>query len=139
MVITMNLYINSPSYYSRIHGIDDEIYKMCRLLEKNVDIKKYTSLLDTVGITPIVAPNFEINGAKFAEVKYISLPYRMASISLHIDYLEYISVNIEEKKALIIKNILNSLLVIKKRLKNGFDYVRIENDILTLVKAPEDR
>ena len=111
---------------------------MCRLLEKNIDIKKYTSLLDTVGITPIVAPNFEINGANYAEVKYISLPYRMASISLHIDYLEYISVSIEEKKALIIKNILNSLLVIKKRLKNGFDYVQLENDILTLVKSPEE-
>ena len=134
----MNLYINSPSYYSQIHGIDDDIYKMCRLLEKNIDIKKYTSLLDTVGITPIVAPNFEINGANYAEVKYISLPYRMASISLHIDYLEYISVSIEEKKALIIKNILNSLLVIKKRLKNGFDYVQLENDILTLVKSPEE-
>ena len=50
-----------------------------------------------------------------------------------------VSVNIEEKKALIIENILNSLLVIKKRLKNGFDYVRIENDILTLVKALDDR
>ena len=132
----MNLYINSPSYYSQIHGIDDEIYIMCRLLEKNVDIKKYTSLLDTVGITPIIAPSFEIDCANYAEVKYVSLPYRMASISLHVDYLEYISVNIEEKKALIIKNILNSLLVVKKRLKNGFDYVRIENDILTLVKAP---
>ena len=102
----MNLHINSPSYYSQNHGIDDEIYEMCRLLEKNVDIKKYTSLLDTVGITPIVAPNLEIDCANYAEVKYISLPYRVASISLHIDYSEYISVNIEEKKALIIKNIL---------------------------------
>ena len=135
----MNLNINSPSYYSQIHGIDDEIYKMCRLLEKNVDIKKYTSLLDTVGITPIVASRSEINWGNYSEVKYISLSYRMANISLHIDYLEYISVSIEEKKALIIENILNSLLVIKKGLKNGFDYVRIENDILTLVKALDDR
>lgn len=134
----MNLNINSPSYYSQIHGIDDEIYKMCRLLEKNIDIKKYTSLLDIVGITPIVAPSFEIDCGNCAEVKYISMSYRMASISLHIDYFKYISANIECKKALIIKNILNSLLVIKKRLKNGFDYVRIENDILTLVKPPKD-
>ena len=134
----MNFYINSPSYYSQIHGIDDEIYKMCRLLEKDIDIKKYTSLLDTVGITPIIAPSLEIDCGNYAEVKYISLPCRMASISLHIDYSEYISVSIEEKKALIIKNILNSLLVIKKRLKNGFDYVQIENDILTLVKATQD-
>ena len=111
---------------------------MCRLLEKNIDIKKYTSLLDTVGITPIIAPSFEIDCVNYAEVKYISLPYRMANISLHIDYLEYISVSIEEKRALIIKNILNSMLVIKKRLKNGFDYVQIENDILTLVKATQD-
>ena len=87
--------------------------------------------MDTVGITPIVAPASEICDGKWKEVKYISLIYRMASISLHIDYLDYVSTNDREK--IIIDNILNSLLVIKKRLKNGFDYERIEKDILTLV------
>ena len=127
----MSFYINSPIYYTQAHGLDEDIYKVCRLLEKNIDIKNYTPLLDTVGITPIVAPASEICDGKWKEVKYISLIYRMASISLHIDYLDYVSTNDREK--IIIDNILNSLLVIKKRLKNGFDYERIEKDILTLV------
>ena len=130
----MSLYINSPSYYTAIHGVDEDIYIMCRLLEKNIDIKNYTSLLDTVGITPIIAPISEICDGKWKEVKYISLTYRMANISLHTDYLEYISaIDREKKMMLIIDNILNSLLVIKKRLKNSFDYEQLKFDILKLI------
>lgn len=130
----MSIYINSPSYYTEAHGVDEDIYKVCRLLEKNIDIKNYTSLLDTIGITPIIAPTSEICDGKWKEVKYISSTYRMASISLHIDYLGYISAIEREKKIqIIIDNILNSLLVIKKRLKNGFDYERIKKDILSAV------
>ena len=82
----MSIYINSPGYYTQICGIDDDVYKTCRLLEKNLDIKNYTSLLDTIGITPIVAPTSEICDGKWQEIKYISLAYRMANISLHVDY-----------------------------------------------------
>ena len=131
----MSISINSPGYYTQIHGIDEDVYKVCRLLEKNIDIKNYTSLLDTVGITPIVAPTSEICDGKWQEVKYISLAYRMASISLHIDYTAYVSaIGQGGRVRLIVDNILNSLLVIKKRLKNRFDYERIKEDILTLVK-----
>ena len=129
----MSIYINSPSYYTETQGVDEDVYKVCRLLEKNIDIKNYTSLLDTIGITPIIAPTSEICDGKWKEVKYISSTYRMASISLHIDYLEYISAIDQEKILLIIDNILNSLLAIKKRLKNGFDYERIKKDILSAV------
>ena len=130
----MSIYINSPSYYTQIYGIDDKVYKVCRLLEKNIDVKNYTSLLDTIGITPIVAPVEEICDNKCQEVRHISLGCRMASISLHVDYSAYISAIDQDKKLqLIIDNILNSLLIIKKRLKKGFDYEQIKKDILTLV------
>ena len=129
----MSLFINSPSYYTQIHGIDDDVYKMCRLLEKAIDIKKYTSLIDTVGITPIIAKDSKICDGKWNELKHISLAYRMASISLRIDYEKYIASNIEEKKMLIINNIFSSLLVVKKRLKDNFDYEKIKNDILESV------
>lgn len=134
MVIIMNLYINSPSYYTQLYGIDDDVYKVCRLLEKNIDVKNYTSLLDTIGITPIIAPTTEICDANWHEVKHISLAYRMASISLCVDYATYISVvDSAGKIQLILDNILNSLLVIKKRLKNDFNYDQIKKDILALV------
>ena len=132
----MSIYINSPGYYTQIYGIDDNVYKVCRLLESKIDVKNYTSLLDTIGVTPIIVPTSEICDGKWKEIKHISLACRMASISLHVDYLAYISAIDQDKKVqLIIDNILNSLLVIKKRLKNNFDYEQIKKDILTWVNG----
>ena len=133
----MSLFINSPAYFSQTHGIDDEIYQMCNILKKNIDIRQYTAALDTVGITPIIAPEEELKLGKYKEVKLISLSYRYADISLHIDYLDYLCANCNERKRIIIRNILDSLLFVKKRLKNEFDYERIENDILTLVNEKQ--
>lgn len=131
----MSIYINSPGYYTQIYGIDDNVYKVCRLLERKIDVKNYTSLLDTIGVTPIIVPTSETCDGKWKEIKYISLTYRMASVSLYVDYLAYISAIDQDKKVqLIIDNILNSLLVIKKRLKNNFDYEQIKKDILILVQ-----
>ena len=134
----MSLYINSPAYWTQLYGIDDNVYKVCRLLEKNIDVKKYTSKLDTIGVTPKIVPTSEICDGKWTEVKYISLAYRMASFSLHIDYLAYLSaIDPDKKVQLIIDNIFNSLLLVKKRLKNDFDYEQIKKDILTLVSKFE--
>lgn len=111
----MNLFINSPAYYSQTHGIDDPIYKMCLLLKKNIDIKRYTSSIDTIAITPIIAPKEEINAGKYKEVKLISLSYRYANISLRIDYSNYLCADFSERKKIIVINILNSLLYVKKK------------------------
>ena len=108
----MSLFINSPSYYTANHGIDEEIYKMCKLIEKNVDVKTYTSQLDTIGITPIIAPKEEICDGKFKEVKLVNISYRFASISLQLHYQTYVSADMTEKKLLIINNVLMSLSLI---------------------------
>ena len=130
----MSLSINSPSYYTAIHGIDDEIYRFCRLIEKSIDIRKYTSKIDNIGIIPIIAPKNELNSGKWQETKKVSLAYRLAIISLTIDYSQYIGSDINGKKVLIADNVCRSLLVISKRLKNDFLYEEIKNDFLTLLK-----
>ena len=129
----MSLYINSPSYYSHIHGVDDEIYKMCSLICKNINIKNYTSKLDSIGITPIIAPINVIEKGLFKEVKKISLTYRFAALSLHIDYEKYLYGDIERQKSLILDNIFRSLMVVKKRLGASFDYDGLEKDILLII------
>ncbi len=58
-----------------------------------------------------------------------SLPYRMASISLASDYDIFLEADVIAKKQLIVENILKSLEIIKRRLKDKFDYDQIENDI----------
>ena len=131
----MNFRINSPAYYTQIHGIDDEIYKMCLVLSKNLDVTRYTAELDSIAITPIVAPIEETNDGKWKEVKIVSLSYRYADISLQIDYQKYVFSDLLCKKELLIDNLLKSLLVVKKKLGKRFDYNNIEKDILLAINS----
>ncbi len=114
-------------------GILEEVYSMCRCIEKNIDIVNYTSEIDTIGITPIIAPDDAINKGLWKEYKQVSLGYRFANISLSIDYADYVSSGISRKKHLIIENILKSLFLIKQHLGKNFDYEAIEKDMLDLL------
>ncbi len=118
----MNLHINSPSYYTTQYGVCDEIYQMCSLISRSIDVSKYTDCLDTIGILPIIAPKDLLDSGKYTETELISLTYRYASISISSDYDVFLNADIDEKKDIILHNIFNSLLIIKKRLKNQFDY-----------------
>lgn len=131
----MNLFVNSPAYYTKINGVVDDIYQFCMVISRNIDIALYTNSLDTIGITPIIVPANMLGGGEWKEVKQISLPYRMANISLHADYNSYHSGNISIKKQIIVDNILESLMVIKHKLKKDFDYERIEKDIKFLTSS----
>ena len=129
----MNLFINSPAYYTQENGVIDDIYQLCRMISLNIDITLYTDALDTIGITPIIAPTQILESGKWKEVRKISLPYRMASISLISDYDSFLKADMVSKRNIIIANILKSLGVIKKRLKDKFNYDQIENDIKNLL------
>ena len=70
---------------------------------------------------------------KWKEEKKISLPYRMASISLVSDYDIFLKADMMTKRKIIVENILKSLGAIKRRLKDKFDYEQIKNDIENLL------
>lgn len=125
----MNLFINSPCYYTQEFGIIDDIYHLCRTISKNIDITLYTEVLDTIGITPIIAPKNLLDMGKWKENKLVSKLYRFASISLVSDFDSFVIANIPEKKKIIVDNIIKSLGVVKRKLKNQFDYERIVLDI----------
>ena len=129
----MNLFINSPSYYTQENGVIDDIYQLCRMISRNIDITLYTDALDTIGITPIIAPTQILESGKWKEERRISLPYRMASISLISDYDSFLKADMMSKREIILENILKSLGVIKRRLKDKFDYEQMENDIKNLL------
>lgn len=42
----MNLFINSPSYYTQEYGVIDEIYRMCAYISENIDIRLYTECFE---------------------------------------------------------------------------------------------
>lgn len=128
----INLFINSPSYYTEEYGVMDDIYSLCKLISDRIDITLYTDALDTIGIAPIIAPK-QVLDSGCKEVKMISMRYRMANISLYCDYNNFIKADLALKKVMIVENIINSLYVIKKRLKNKFNYTQIVNDIKNLL------
>ena len=128
----MEININSPSYYKTVHGIDNEIYRFCQAVYMHFKDKKYSDLIDVVGIIPIIAPDEKIENGEYKEIKKCSVAYRFADVRLRIDYDLYVSSDIEGKKSLMAKNILDSIKVI--RAKGKIDYDRFEKDFLKFCK-----
>ena len=124
----MNLNINSPMYYTRQFGVIDEIYRMCRNIERVVKDKTYSPVIHTVWITPIIAPQDILDAGLFREIRKCEAKYGFASVSLQIDFEEFLGTDIYEKKKLIICNILKSIKSIPKRGK--MNYLEFEIDIL---------
>ena len=123
----MELNINSPAYYTNVYGVDDEIYLMCRELAQYLKDKDYSETIKVVGIVPIIAPEEEIEKGLWKETKKVELKYGFASLSLHVNYSEYVDADIDRKKGMIIDNILMSIKSIKSKAK--LDYKSFENDI----------
>ena len=134
----MNLFINSPAYFTQRNGVIDEIYDLCKIISNTIDVKKYIDCIDTIGITPIIAPDDVIKQGLGEEEKTISLPYRMAVISLHTDYTKFCGASIEQKKKIVLDNIFRSLKVVKGRLKDKFNYDQMERDIISCVSQLEE-
>lgn len=134
MVNIMGLNINSPAYYTSRYGIVDEIYRMCYNIMCGIDITNYTNSFDSIGIIPIIAPVEEIDKGRWKEVKKVLVGSKLAIISLHINYDVYCAADVSQKKELVLRNIFESLMVIKKKIKNDFNYEQLEIDILKLVQ-----
>ena len=128
----MDLNINSPMYYTDEYGVDDEIYWTCRELAKWVKDKKYSNYVNIVGIVPIIAPKDIIEKGVCKEHKKCEAKYGFASVSLQINYEEYVAGDISVKKSMIIKNVLESVKAVSKRGK--IDYNVFESDVTEFCK-----
>lgn len=124
----MNLNINSPMYYTKQFGIIDEIYDMCQNIQRIVKEKTYSPIINIVGVTPIIAPYDTLDSGLFKEIIKCEVKYGFASVSLQIDYEEYVNSDIDKKKKLMIDNILKSIISIHKKTKINF--IEFETDIV---------
>lgn len=125
----MELIINSPSYYTQEYGIDDNIYWMCRRLSDFVKEKKYSDVINIIGIVPIIAPTSVIEKGLCKAHKKCETQYGFASICMQINYEEYVKSDILNKKKLIIYNILSSVKSVSK--KGKINYSMFEEDVRT--------
>lgn len=78
----MDLNINSPAYYTKEYGVDDDIYWMCRELSNYVREKKYSDAINIIVIVPIVAPAAVLEKGLCKAHKRCELKSGFASVSL---------------------------------------------------------
>lgn len=116
----MDLNINSPSYYTREHGVEDDIYWMCRDLSAYVKEKKYSDVINIIGIVPIIAPALVLEKGLCKAHKKCEPKSGFASVSLHIDYEEYLKADTAQKKTLIVDNVLSSVKAVSARGKINY-------------------
>ena len=124
----MELNINSPEYYKEVYGIDNEIYRLCQDMYIYFKDKSYSEIIDIIGIIPIIAPKELLENGKYKEVKYCSVAYGFADVNLFVDYDKYIEANMDEKKALIVENVVDSVKAIKT--KGKIDFGRFKEDMI---------
>lgn len=123
----MELYLNSPAYYSVKFGIDDEIYNMCRELSNYVKDKEYSPTVAIIGITFVVAPKEYTEQGKWKEeTRYLSKG-KVVTAFKQIDYDLYCQADIESRKILIAKSILECTKSLHKKAK--FNYKEFEKDV----------
>lgn len=124
----MQLNINSPSYYKNVYGVDDEIYWFCRGISGFVSDKNYSELVDRIGITPIVVPDEFVKMGKWKEETKYDLKGKLIIVKRYIDFNKYVEASIEEKKKLMLGNILKSMKAIKS--KGKLNYSKLEAELL---------
>lgn len=124
----MELNINSPKYYKEVYGIDNEIYRLCQDMYIYFKDKSYSEKINIIGIIPIIAPEKLLENGKYKEVKYCSVTYGFADVNLFIDHEKYVGASMDEKKALIVKNVVESVKAIKA--KGKIDFNRFKEDMI---------
>lgn len=124
----MELNINSPAYYKNIYGVDDEIYRLCQDIYIYFKDKSYSDIINIIGIIPIIAPKEFMENGKYKEMKYCSVAYGFADVNLFIDYERYVGAGMDEKRALIVKNVVDSVKSIKT--KGKIDFNRFKKDMI---------
>lgn len=123
----MDLNINSPVYYTKQFGVDDEIYKMCMDIRNCVKNKEYSEQIKIIGIVPIIAPSDVLEKGSFKEMKKCENKAGFASVRLRIDFELYMNADFDGKKSLIVKNVLDSVKSVANRGK--INYKEFEKDI----------
>ncbi len=132
----MQLIVNSPSYYKTIYGVDNEVYDLCTKIGHFVKEKNYSNLVDRIAITPIVAPNDRIQKGQWKEEVHYNIKSSLIIVKKHIDYNRYVKAPMEEKKKLIVANILRSIKTIQR--KGKINYLQFEKDLLAFLNYKKE-
>ena len=127
----MELNINSPAYFSKEYGIDNDVYRYCQKCYTYFKDKEYSSVLHIIGICPQIVPQKLYEQWECKErVKMIS-NCSCAIVEIRIDFDKYYNANSEERICLMKDAILRAVKKVKSKCK--FDYNRFYEDLENMI------
>lgn len=127
----MKLKIYDVAYYTQEYGVIEEVALLCQAISDYVEDKSYSEIINYIRFGPVVAPKDILDKGLWNEYKKVWPSSKDAAVVVHIDYDIYVNATIEEKKKLIIENLLKAVKSISKKAK--IDYTSFERDIMNLV------
>lgn len=65
-----------------------------------------------------------LENGKYKEVKHCSVAYGFADVNLFMDYEKYVEASMDEKKSMIVKNVVDSVKAIKTKGKIDFNHFK---------------
>ena len=112
-----------------------EMNQKFKMLESNY----YGSEFTHIGIIPIIIDPSRglFEEGFFKERKLIKRKTKEADIRLRTDYNKFFLANYENKRLLLLENIIRSIRVIGEKSKSGFEAEKLVNDIYRLFDINE--
>lgn len=129
----MELNINSPIYYKDQYGVDSDIYSFCQQAHDYFKDKKYSELLSTIGIIPILAPLESYKRGEYKEQVSMICGNSVASICIQMDLEEYLAADETGKRLMYKKMIIDAVKKVKRR--GMFDYKTFCEDLDSFVNT----
>lgn len=132
----MDLNINSPAYFSDHYGVDNDVYRFCQKAFLFFKDKEYSNTLQTIGITPVAAPQEVYDNGLWKESVRLIGGKECAIIMIRMDFNRYYEADSSEKILQMKETILKAVKKIKSRC--SFDYVQFEQDLYTILLDNEE-
>lgn len=124
----MEFNMNTPAYFKDIYGVDDEVYRYCQKLHDFFKTKEYSDTLSTIGIMPVAAPKELYEQGLWKEHKRFIGYGACASISIRMDYEEYLQADSYEKTKIIRDTVIQAI----KKIKSKLDYNSFIEDLMSI-------
>lgn len=127
----MELNINSPAYFTKQYGVDDEVYRFYQKVYVFFKDREYSNVLHTIGIVPVVAPLELYDNRTWEESIRFLGNKNTVHIVIRMDFEKYHNADSLEKVEQIKEMILTAVKRIKS--KGKFDYERFKEDFMVLI------
>lgn len=122
--------------------ISDDFRRIQKLVNEEIKVlenKDYGNALKEIGIIPMcVIRTKEYEDAGFFQERVLYLKKEKdADIRLHINIVEFQKANDNEKKILLVKNVIDSIRRLSLKVRKGFDFERLETDVVDLFRLSD--